>query len=100
MQHIIAYSAPRQPPRRHEITPGVICVRSGRRGEGCFKTVDESAQRARIVHGVRSFDKRGGGQCYSDFFDSVMNTAIYALAVSWVFRHCFAWTCRRAILRD
>ncbi len=45
----------------------------GIEGEGYFKTVDAGASWARIVHGVRSFDKRGGGQCYSEFFDTVID---------------------------
>ncbi len=45
----------------------------GVEGEGYFKTVDAGASWARIVHGVRSFDKRGGGQCYSEFFDTVID---------------------------
>lgn len=45
----------------------------GVEGEGYFKTVDDGASWARIVTGVRSFDKRGGGQCYSEFFDTVID---------------------------
>lgn len=45
----------------------------GVEGEGYFKTVDDGASWTRIVAGVRSFDKRGGGQCYSEFFDTVID---------------------------
>ena len=45
----------------------------GVEGEGYFKTVDDGATWSRIVTGIRSFDKRGGGQCYSEFFDTVVD---------------------------
>lgn len=45
----------------------------GVEGEGYFKTVNDGASWTRIVTGVRSFDKRGGGQCYSEFFDTVVD---------------------------
>lgn len=46
----------------------------GVEGEGYFKTVNDGATWTRIVNGVRSFDKRGGGQCYSEFFDTVIDS--------------------------
>ncbi len=45
----------------------------GVEGEGFFRTVDDGATWTRMVDGVRSFDKRGGGQCYSEFFDTVVD---------------------------
>lgn len=45
----------------------------GVEGEGYFKTVNAGASWTRMVAGVRSFDKLGGGQCYSEFFDTVVD---------------------------
>lgn len=42
----------------------------GVEGEGFFKTVDDGASWTRIVDGIRAFEKRGGGACYSEFFDT------------------------------
>ena len=45
----------------------------GVEGEGYFKTTDDGATWARIVDGIRAFEKRGGGLCYSEFFDTVID---------------------------
>ncbi len=45
----------------------------GIEGEGYFKTLDDGATWARVVNGVRAFDKIGGGKCYSEFFDTVID---------------------------
>jgi photosystem II stability/assembly factor-like uncharacterized protein len=48
-------------------------VYAGVEGEGYFKTVNDGVTWTRIVDGVRAFDKRGGGLCYSEFFDTVID---------------------------
>lgn len=45
----------------------------GVEGEGYFKTTNDGAAWARIVDGVRAFEKIGGGFCYSEFFDTVID---------------------------
>ncbi|MBI4886685.1 MAG: hypothetical protein HY824_06305 [Acidobacteria bacterium] len=45
----------------------------GVEGEGYFKTTDDGATWMRIVDGIRAFEKRGGGLCYSEFFDTVID---------------------------
>ena len=45
----------------------------GIEGEGYFKTVNDGATWTRIVEGVKAFEKRGGGLCYSEFFDTVVD---------------------------
>lgn len=45
----------------------------GIEGEGYFKTVNDGATWTRIVDGVKAFEKRGGGLCYSEFFDTVVD---------------------------
>ena len=45
----------------------------GIEGEGYFKTVDAGATWTRIVEGVKALEKRGGGFCYSEFFDTVID---------------------------
>jgi photosystem II stability/assembly factor-like uncharacterized protein len=45
----------------------------GVEGEGYFKTVDDGATWTRIVEGIRAFEKLGGGLCYSEFFDTVID---------------------------
>jgi hypothetical protein len=45
----------------------------GIEGEGYFKTTDDGATWTRIVDGIRAFEKRGGGLCYSEFFDTVID---------------------------
>ena len=45
----------------------------GVEGEGYFKTIDDGATWTRIVDGIRAFERRGGGLCYSEFFDTVID---------------------------
>src|SRR3989338_4958016 len=45
----------------------------GIEGEGYFKTTDDGATWMRIVDGIRAFERRGGGLCYSEFFDTVID---------------------------
>lgn len=45
----------------------------GVEGEGYFKTTDDGASWTRIVNGIRSFQRIGGGQCYSEFFDTIID---------------------------
>jgi hypothetical protein len=45
----------------------------GVEGEGFFKTMDDGATWVRIVDGLRAFAKRGGGLCYSEFFDTTID---------------------------
>ena len=45
----------------------------GIEGEGYFKTTDDGATWTRIVSGIRAFEKRGGGLCYSEFFDTAID---------------------------
>jgi len=45
----------------------------GIEGEGFFKTIDDGATWTRIVDGIRAFERRGGGLCYSEFFDTVID---------------------------
>jgi photosystem II stability/assembly factor-like uncharacterized protein len=45
----------------------------GIEGEGYFKTTDDGASWTRIVDGIKAFPKRGGGYCYSEFFDTVID---------------------------
>lgn len=45
----------------------------GVEGEGYFKTTDDGASWTRIVEGIRAFERRGGGLCYSEFFDTVID---------------------------
>ena len=45
----------------------------GVEGEGFFKTTDDGRTWARIVDGIRAFPKIGGGLCYSEFFDTVID---------------------------
>lgn len=46
----------------------------GVEGEGFFKTVNDGAAWTRIVDGVKAFAKSGGGLCYSEFFDTVVDS--------------------------
>ena len=45
----------------------------GVEGEGFFKTTDDGATWTRIVDGIRAFSRQGGGLCYSEFFDTVVD---------------------------
>ena len=45
----------------------------GVEGEGFFKTTDDGRTWMRIVDGIRAFEKVGGGLCYSEFFDTVID---------------------------
>jgi photosystem II stability/assembly factor-like uncharacterized protein len=45
----------------------------GVEGEGFFKSTNDGATWTRIVDGLRAFEKRGGGYCYSEFFDTVID---------------------------
>ncbi|MBM3778107.1 MAG: hypothetical protein FJW23_07690 [Acidimicrobiia bacterium] len=45
----------------------------GVEGEGYFKTTDDGRTWSRIVEGIRAFQKIGGGLCYSEFFDTVID---------------------------
>lgn len=45
----------------------------GVEGEGYFKTTDGGARWTRIVEGIRAFQKVGGGFCYAEFFDTVID---------------------------
>jgi hypothetical protein len=46
----------------------------GVEGEGYFKTTDDGTTWSRIVKGIRAFEKPGGGLCYSEFFDTVIDS--------------------------
>jgi photosystem II stability/assembly factor-like uncharacterized protein len=46
----------------------------GVEGEGFFKTTDDGATWTRVVDGIKAFEKRGGGFCYSEFFDTVIDS--------------------------
>ena len=45
----------------------------GIEGEGYFKTIDDGVTWTRIVDGIRAFARQGGGLCYSEFFDTVID---------------------------
>lgn len=45
----------------------------GVEGEGYFKTTDDGQSWTRIVNGLRAFEKRSGGLCYSEFFDTIIH---------------------------
>lgn len=45
----------------------------GVEGEGYFKTTDDGATWTRIVDGIKAFARQGGGLCYSEFFDTVID---------------------------
>jgi photosystem II stability/assembly factor-like uncharacterized protein len=45
----------------------------GIEGDGVFKTIDDGRTWRRIVEGIRAFERIGGGRCYSEFFDTVID---------------------------
>lgn len=45
----------------------------GIEGEGFFKTTNDGASWTRIVDGIKAFEKKGGGFCYSEFFATVID---------------------------
>ncbi|HYE87933.1 MAG TPA: hypothetical protein VEA16_16330 [Vicinamibacterales bacterium] len=47
----------------------------GVEGEGYFKTTNDGHTWTRVVDGLRAFQKRSGGLCYSEFFDTIIHPA-------------------------